>query len=292
MSTQLSSLLTLNSNNMFSINSKTYDIINEFLDYRENIYKNAILYLDKYIFTGDIDIHQEIVFYMLLRITFSSRFNQGDIKYKLSYLYNKSKFRNIKSCTQELIIEEIMKTNSTYISTENENPNDILLFELLFTYNFSLDADTLFKYPKYFSTLGFYFLSNKIKAFISNTDLIATTEEKLKLEQDNKLYDSEETEVVNVADDEDSEYSLSLANDYEVDMELTMYEYEMFTRLENKLNSQFYKDTVDNTMDHKSYLTYVLKDKNGVERLKEYLTTELTEKEEYKVKNYQNWLLR
>jgi hypothetical protein len=69
-----------------------------------------------------------------------------------------------------------------------------------------------------------------------------------------------------------------------------MFEYKMFTLLENKLNKEFYMDSIKNKMDHKSYLTYVLKDKNGVDKLKEYLTIGLTEKEEYKVKNYQNWL--
>lgn len=280
----MSSILTLDSNNKLSINSKTYNIIKEFLDYREPISKNAIEYLNKHVFTGNPEVHREIVFYTLVLIVFSCRYDLGDIKFKLNYLNSKSKLENINDALQELMIEEIIKTNSTH-----EHTYDILLFELITNYHFSFKMDTLVKYPKYLQTLGFYFLSRETLTFISNS------ESSLK---DDKLYDSDETElketeVVNVADDDDEEYSLahsSVCNDYEVDMELTMYEYEMFTKLENKLTKDFYMDSIKNTMDHKSYLTYILKSKSGVEKLKEYLTTELTEKEEYKVKNYQNWL--
>jgi hypothetical protein len=285
-----SSILNLNSHNKLSINSKTYDTIKEFLDYREPIYKNAIQYLDKHVFTGNPEVHREIVFYTLVLIVFSCRYGLGDIKFKLNYLNSKSKLENINNVLQKLMIEEIMKINSTF-----EHTYDTLLFELIKVYNFSYKMDTLFKYPKYLSTLGFYFLSCKTLTFISDS------ESSLKEQTDDKLYDSEdienkeETEVVNVADDDDEEYSLahsSVCNDYEVDMELTMYEYEMFTKLENKLTKDFYMDSIKNTMDHKSYLTYVLKSKNGVDKLKEYLNAEMTDKEEYKVKNYQNWLLR
>ena len=279
----MSSILTLNSNNKLSINSKTYNIIKEFLDYREPIYKNAIEYLNKYVFIGNPKVHSEIVFYILTLIIFSGRYNLGDIKFKLNYLNGKSKLENINNAIQELMIEEIIKTNTS------QHTDDTLLFELVTKYNFSYNINTLVKYPKYLKTLGFYFLSRETLTFISNS------ESSLK---DDKLYDSEETEleeteVVNVADDDDEEYSLahsSVCNDYEVDMELTMFEYEMFTLLENKLTPDFSIDTVKNRMDHKSYLTYVLKDKNGFEWLKEYLTKDLTEKEEYKVKNYHNWL--
>jgi hypothetical protein len=285
-----SSILNLNSHSKLSINSKTYDTIKEFLDYREPIYKNAIQYLDKHVFTGNPEVHREIVFYTLVLIVFSCRYGLGDIKFKLNYLNSKSKLENINNVLQKLMIEEIMKINSTF-----EHTYDTLLFELIKVYNFSYKMDTLFKYPKYLSTLGFYFLSCKTLTFISDS------ESSLKEQTDDKLYDSEdienkeETEVVNVADDDDEEYSLahsSVCNDYEVDMELTMYEYEMFTKLENKLTKDFYMDSIKNTMDHKSYLTYVLKSKNGVDKLKEYLNAEMTDKEEYKVKNYQNWLLR
>jgi hypothetical protein len=285
-----SSILNLNSHNKLSINSKTYDTIKEFLDYREPIYKNAIQYLDKHVFTGNPEVHREIVFYTLVLIVFSCRYGLGDIKFKLNYLNSKSRLENINNVLQKLMIEEIMKINSTF-----EHTYDTLLFELIKVYNFSYKMDTLFKYPKYLSTLGFYFLSCKTLTFISDS------ESSLKEQTDDKLYDSEdienkeETEVVNVADDDDEEYSLahsSVCNDYEVDMELTMYEYEMFTKLENKLTKDFYMDSIKNTMDHKSYLTYVLKSKNGVDKLKEYLNAEMTDKEEYKVKNYQNWLLR
>jgi hypothetical protein len=279
----MSSILTLNSNNKLSINSKTYNIIKEFLDYREPISKNAIEYLNKHVFTGNPKVHREIVFYTLVLIVFSCRYNLGDIKFKLNYLNSKSKLENINDALQELMIEEIIKTNTS------QHTDDTLLFELVTKYNFSYNINTLVKYPKYLKTLGFYFLSRETLTFISNS------ESSLK---DDKLYDSEETELeeteVNKSvDDDDEEYSISyssLSNNYEVDMELTMFEYEIFTLLENKLTPDFSIDTVKNTMDHKSYLTYVLKDKNGVDKLKEYLTTDLTEKEEYKIKNYQNWL--
>lgn len=290
----MSSILNLNSHNKLSINSKTYNTIKEFLDYREPIYKNAIQYLDKHVFTGNLEVNREIVLYTLLLIVFSSRYGLGDIKFKLSYLNSKSKLENINNVLQELMIEEIMKINSTY-----EHTCDTLLFELIKVYNFSYKMDTLFKYPKYLQTLGFYFLSCKTLTFISNADMKSEEENK----EEDKLYDTELTELsnestddgtesVNEVNDDESEYSVSLANDYEVDMELTMYEYEMFTKLENKLTKEFYMDSIKNTMDHKSYLTYVLKDGGGVNKLKSYLNAEMTEKEEYSVKNYKNWLLR
>jgi hypothetical protein len=275
-------ILKLNSHNKLSINSKTYNVIKEFLDYREPIYKNAIEYLNKHVFTGNPEVHQEIVFYTLVLIVFSSRYALGDIKFKLNYLNSKSKLENINDVLQELMIEEIIKTNNTH-----EHTYDTLLFELITNYNFSFNINTLFKYPKYLPTLGFYFLSCKTLTFISNADMKSEEENK----EEDKLYDSE-TEGIHVEDDDDSEYSVSLANDYEVDMELTMYEYEMFTKLENKLTKEFYMDSIKNTMDHKSYLTHLLKHENGVDKLKEYLNAEMTPKEEYSLKNYKNWLLR
>ena len=179
----MSSILTLNSNNKLSINSKTYNIIKEFLDYREPIYKNAIEYLNKHVFTGNLKVHSEIVFYILTLIVFSGRYDLGDIKFKLNYLNGKSKLENINDALQELMIEEIIKTNTS------QHTDDTLLFELVTKYNFSYNINTLVKYPKYLQTLGFYFLSRETLTFISNS------ESSLQEETDNKLYDLEETEL-------------------------------------------------------------------------------------------------